>query len=111
MLGDLCYLDDQDSRWRLAAANLPDSFDKKLGMCVQAASSAGATRMLVHGIIRADAKFPTLLVGHPVFMQNTAGAIANTKPPTTGNAYRIIGFGDTGDQLYFQPDGHFGYIS
>ena len=102
--GDLCYLNNDDSRWELVDANLSDGYNKKLGICVQAAASDGdATTLLLIGKIRADSKFPTLTVGAPAYMSETAGAIVVTAPSTSGAAVRIAGFGNTADELYFNP--------
>lgn len=102
--GELCYLNNEDSRWELVDANLSDGYDKKLGMCVLAAGADGnATKMLLFGKIRADGKFPTLTIGAPAYMSETAGAIVTTAPSTTDAAVRIIGFGNTADELHFSP--------
>lgn len=107
--GDCVYLDN-DGIWRLAGSGLSDSYDKKLGMCVLAGVNSGATRVLLHGTIRADSKFPTFGIGKPIFLNATLGSIGD-KPTASGNAYRIVGWADTADQLYFQPDGHFAIVS
>lgn len=109
--GECCYLDN-DGKWRLAGSGLSDSYDKKLGMCVLAAANNAATRILQFGNIRADAKFPTFsMAGAPIYLQSTLGAVGTTKPGTSGHALRIIGFADSGDQMYFQPDGYFATVS
>lgn len=110
--GDLIYLDDSDSRWRLADANLGETYDKKLGIClIEADGNGESIKVLIFGTIRADSVFPTFTPGKPVFMSETAGDVSNSKPTTTGAAHRIVGFADTTDQLSFQPDGHFTYVS
>lgn len=110
--GELCYLNNNDSRWELADANDGDSYDKKLGICVLPADADGyPTKMLLMGKVRADNAFPTLIVGGAVYMSETTGAISSSKPTTTGAAHRVIGYGDTADQLYFQPDGRFHTVS
>lgn len=102
--GQLCYLNNDDSRWELVDANVSDGYDKKLGICVLAAGADGnATKMLLWGKVRADSAFPTLTVGAPVYMSETAGAIVVTQPSTADVAIRKIGFGNTGDELFFCP--------
>lgn len=102
--GDLCYLNGDDSRWELVDANLSDGYDKKLGMCVLAATGDGElTKMLLFGKIRADAKFPALTIGAPAYMSETAGSITVTAPSTTDAAVRVVGFGNTADELHFNP--------
>lgn len=104
VFGDLCYLNDNDSRWELVDANLSDGYDKKLGVCVLAAASDGdATKMLLYGKVRADSAFPALTVGGPAYMGETAGDIVTTAPATTDAAVRVVGFGNTADELHFHP--------
>lgn len=102
--GDLCYFQASDSRWELADANLSAGYDKKLGMCVLAAAGdASATEMLLIGKIRADANFPTLTIGSPVYMAETAGDIVVAQPTTADVCIRVIGYANTADELYFNP--------
>jgi len=102
--GELCYFQASDSRWELVDANLSAGYDKKLGMCVLAAAGDGsATEMLLIGKIRADAKFPTMTIGSPVYMSETAGAVTSTQPSTADVAIRVVGYANTADELYFNP--------
>lgn len=102
--GDLCYLNNDDSRWELVDANLSDGYDKKLGICVLAAAADGdPTKILLWGKVRADAAFPALTVGAPVYMGETAGDVVVAQPTTADVAIRIVGFGNTADELFFCP--------
>lgn len=106
--GDLIYLDPTDSRWELtdgnAAAGADGDARGMIGMCVLAAAADGnATTILLHGIIRADANFPALTIGAPVYVAETAGDIVVTQPTTTDAVIRQIGFAITADELYFNP--------
>lgn len=103
--GDLCYLNDNDSRWELADANLSDGYDALLGICILAAVGDGAaTRMLIMGNVRADAAFPALTVGKPVYMGESAGDIVVAQPVTADVCIRVIGHALTADELLFKPD-------
>ena len=103
--GDLCYFQASDSRWELVDANLSAGYDKKLGICVLAASADGdATKMLLYGKVRADTAFPTFTIAAPVYMSETAGDVVVTQPTTADVAIRKIGFGNTADELFFCPD-------
>lgn len=100
---DLCYLNDNDSRWELVDANLSDGYNKKLGICVLAAANDGSsTKMLLWGKIRATV-FPTLTVGAPVYISETAGDIVVDQPTTSLVCIRIVGFGNTAAELFFCP--------
>ena len=102
--GELCYLQASDSRWELTDANLSATYDKKIGICVQAAAGDGsATTILLWGKVRADAVFPTLTIGAPVYMGETAGTVVVTQPSTSEVAIRVVGQANTADELFFNP--------
>jgi len=109
VFGDLCYLQTADSRWELtdanaAAAGAGDSRNL-LGICVLAAAGDGsATKMLLWGEVRADARFPTMTIGAPVYVSETAGNVTSIQPTTTDVVIRIIGQALTADALFFSPD-------
>jgi hypothetical protein len=100
--GDLVYLNNDDSRWELADANLSDGYDKKLGICVLAAAGdASATTILLYGKVNAATAFPSLTIGAPAHISETAGDIVVAAPTTTDAATRIVGFGNAADELFF----------
>lgn len=103
--GDLVYFQTADSRWELASAdNAAAGHNLKLGICVLAAAGdASATNVLIWGKVRADAVFPALTIGAPVYMGTTAGDIVTTAPSGTTDIIRIVGYGNTADELYFNP--------
>lgn len=102
--GDLIYLAVADSRWELADADAATTSDRMLGICVLAAASDGsATKILLHGNIRADAAFPTLTVGAPVYVGETAGDVQTAIPTGADNVIRRVGYALTADSLYFCP--------
>jgi len=104
--GEIVYLAVADSRWELAKANAAATSFGKIGICVLAAGADGnPTTVLLYGKVRADAKFPTMTIGAPVFISAaTAGLITSTAPSGTTNfVVRIIGQANTGDELFFCP--------
>lgn len=107
--GDLVYLDPTDSRWEACDANSAAGADGDsrgmIGMVVVAGTDGNACTILLQGIIRADAKFPTFTVNNPVYVSETAGAVTQTQPVTTDVVIRVVGFGITADEMYFNPDG------
>jgi hypothetical protein len=105
--GEVCYLQTSDSRWEKANASTAGKRTQLLGICVLAAAGDGsATKMLMQGKVRADAQFPTLVVGQPVYLGETDGviALAASIPADTDDVIRWIGFGVTADEMYFDPD-------
>jgi hypothetical protein len=106
--GDLITLDKDDSRWEkvdisVASAATGDARGL-LGICVLAAANDGdATKILLLGVIRADANFPALTIGAPVYA-STTGDIVVAQPTTTDYVIRIIGSALTADEIFFNPD-------
>jgi len=111
--GDLVYLDPTDSRWEATDANSAAAADGDargiLGMVVVAGTDGNTCTILLHGIIRADAKFPAMTINAPMYVSETAGLITETKPTTTDNVIRTVGFAITADELFFSPES--GYIT
>jgi hypothetical protein len=102
--GDLVYLAVADSRWELTDADAATTADRMLGICVLAAASDGsATKILLHGNIRADAAFPALTIGAPVYVGETAGDVQTAIPTGADAIIRRVGFALTADALYFCP--------
>lgn len=104
--GDLVTLDKDDSRWELvdisvAAAATGDARGV-LGMAVTSSTDGGALTVLLDGIIRADANFPTLTIGAPVYA-STTGDVVVTQPTTADHVIRVVGFGLTADEMRFNP--------
>lgn len=107
--GDLIYLAAADSRWELADADAAStSGDVVLGICVLAAAADGnATNVLLYGKVRADAAFPALTIGAPAYAGTTAGDIQTAQPSGTDDVIRVVGFGLTADELFFNPAGSY----
>lgn len=102
--GDLVYLASADSRWELADSDAATTSDRFLGMCVLAAAADGdPTTILLTGFIRADAAFPALTIGSPVYVGETAGDIQVAIPTGADNVIRRVGYAWTADELYFNP--------
>jgi len=104
--GDLVYFQTADSRWELASSdNAAAGHNLKLGICVLAAANdASATNILLWGKVRADTAFPALTIGAPVFMSTTAGDVQTAAPSGTTDIVRIVGYGNTADELFFCPE-------
>ena len=102
--GDLVYFAVGDSKWELADADAASTSKGLIGICVLTASEDAATTILLRGMVRADTPFPTLTIGAPVHVGLTAGDVQVAAPSATGDIVRIIGYGITGNQLFFCPD-------
>lgn len=104
--GDLVYLDGVagNNKWELADADALATAFGKIGICVVAAAEDAATVILLWGKVRADTAFPALTIGAPVYISTTAGDIQVAAPAGSSDIIRIIGYGNTADELFFCPD-------
>jgi hypothetical protein len=106
--GDLCYYAVADSRWELTDANAQATAFGKLGICVLAAAANGsATIMLLYGKVNGATAFPDLTIGAPVFVSTTAGDVQMTAPSGAADIVRIVGYGNSSDELFFCPSPDF----
>jgi len=99
--GDLVYLAVADSRWELVDADSVTTAGAVLtGFCVLAAAADGdPTVILLDGNIRADANFPALTVGAPVYASTTPGDIQVAQPSGTDDVIHVVGFALTADSI------------
>ena len=91
------------SQWILANATISGSGHHKLGICVQTANNNGNTKILLYGTIRSDSNFPNLSIGEVVYLGSSNGSIQVSPPNGSGNIIRIIGYGHTAKELFFNP--------
>ncbi len=102
--GDLVYLDAATSRWKLTDADASATAGPvHVAMCLGSSTDGNAVTLLLQGNIRADAKFPALTIGAPVYVGETAGAIQVAIPTGADNVIRVVGFALTADEIYFNP--------
>lgn len=104
-IGDIVYLQTADTRWELAGSDDgATGHNFKLGMCVKTAASDGdATLILLYGKIR-SATLPALTVGAPVYLGTTLGDVQTSAPSGSTDIVRIVGYGNTAEDLFFCPE-------
>jgi hypothetical protein len=103
-VGSVCFL-ASDGKWDKVDGILDGTdvgFSKRLGICLISANDTQASEMLLMGSIT-SASFPTLTVGAPVYLADTAGTVVVAQPSTTNFAIRVLGFATATDTLYFNP--------
>ena len=103
--GEVVYLAVADSKWEKAIATAAATACGKIGIVVVAGAENAAVTILLYGKIRADSLFPTFTVAAPVYLsKDTAGVVTNTIPPkATNHVVRILGYGNTGNELFWCP--------
>lgn len=88
--GQLCYR-NLNGKWELADATVSGySSINLLGICLVAANTDAATKILLNGFV-ATTYVTNSKVGEAQFMDVTAGSMNNTAPASSGNIVRIIG--------------------
>lgn len=111
--GDVIVLDVTAGKWLKADVSAAAAADGDVrgmvGMCVLAAADTETTTILLHGVIKADANFPALTSGAPVYA-STTGDITTTQPTTTDHIIRVLGFAvvdatsaTAPQSIYFNP--------
>lgn len=102
--GDVVYLNSSSSQWAKAQATTdPTSGAVRVAIAVSSGSSGNPMTILTYGKIRADANFPTLTTGGPAYISTTAGKIQTTQPASTNQVIRILGYGNTTHEMFFNP--------
>lgn len=105
--GDLVYFEVSTSRWAATDANSSAGAagDSRglIGIVVVAGTNGNPCTILLHGVIRADAKFPTFTIGAPIYVSETANLVTSTQPTTADVVIRVVGFALTGDEMFFSP--------
>lgn len=102
--GGLVYLKAADSKWWKTDADADaTSGAVKIGICVVGGDADDATTILLYGKVRADSLFPTFTISAPVYVSTTAGEVQVAQPSGTDDVIRIVGYGNTADELFFCP--------
>lgn len=102
----LVYRKGADSRWWKADSDSEaTSGPVKLGIVCVAGNAGDECQIMLIGKIRGDALFPALTVDAPVYIGSSAGTIQATAP--TSGFVRVVGYADTADSIYFNPDSYY----
>jgi hypothetical protein len=91
-----------DANWDDCDASAEATCDLMLGIAVDSGTGASKT-ILLQGLYRNDTLF-ALTPGAILWASETAGAITETKPTTSGAIQRIVGYAISADIIYFDPD-------
>jgi len=90
--GEFVYFAVADSKWEKAKGDAEATIAPMTGIVVVAGNENAAITVMLIGSVRADAAFPALTVGAPVFISAaTAGAVTSTEL-TTGQYQKAIGW-------------------
>ena len=102
--GRLVYLKAADSQWYETDADATATGGAVMvGMTVSTTTDNNPVTILLQGQIRADASFPALTVGAPVYVGETAGDIQVAIPTGADNVIKVVGWALTADEIYFNP--------
>lgn len=103
-VGDLVAL-DASGTWQKTDANT--NYYGLIGVAMEVKSSGQALLVALPGSIVYATAFPTLTIGSPVYMSETAGAVTQTVPATTDAAVRVVGWALHADKIYLAPSPDF----
>jgi hypothetical protein len=98
--GDLCYLNGS-GQWAKADASAA-STSRALALATATINAAASGDFLLHGFYRWSAD-QSYTVGGAVYLSETAGAVTQTAPVTTGSITQVIAVATASDTLYFKP--------
>lgn len=101
-VGDLVYL-DSSGKWQKTDSDALATTTGLLGIALAVAATDAALLVALPGAIVYATAFPTLTIGAPYYVGETAGAIQAAIPTGADNAVRVVGFGVHADKLYFLP--------
>lgn len=101
-VGDLVYL-DSSGKWQKTDANTLALYNGFLAIALEIKANGAALKVALPGSFVYSTAFPTLTIGAPVYMSETAGQITQTAPTTTDSATRVIGWAVHADKIWFQP--------
>ncbi len=94
---DAVYL-NSSSQWVKADAS-SDAAAPARGLATTTQLTTVAVNVLVHGVVRNDAWAWT--PGQPIYLSETAGALTQTVPVTSGAIVQAVGFALTADIAFF----------
>ncbi len=98
--GEAVYLAVADTKWEKARGNAEATISPMTGIVVVAGNEDASVTIMLIGHIRADAAFPALTVGAPVFIDpDTAGDVTSTEL-TTGEFQKAIGWATTANTVF-----------
>jgi len=105
-LGEIVML-QSDDKWDKAQADSEANGYGMLGICLDGGNDTDSTTILLQGFYRDDTAFEFANGGQPLYLSDTtAGDFITTKPDTTNDIVRIVGYvGYTKEEVYFNPDG------
>jgi hypothetical protein len=110
-VGDLVYLDGVtgNNKWELAKADAVATSGMKLGLVCATTAEDATCQVLLYGKMRSAAFPAAFTVGAPVYVSAaTAGDVVVAAPTGTTNfVVRIIGYGNTAEDLFFCPDNNY----
>jgi len=97
--GNICYLKSDGKFWK-AIATAEATTAGLIAIATSSASADGTCTMMLKGIVT-----DTLTAGSTYYVATTtAGAKTLTRPSTSGQFVRVLGYAISSTQFYFNPD-------
>lgn len=102
--GEVVYLAVADTKWEKAQGDAEATVSPMTGIIVVAGNENASVTIMLIGHIRADAAFPALTVGAPVFIDPDTSGDVTTTELTTGEYQKCIGWATTANSIFFCPN-------
>lgn len=93
--GESVYFKAGDSKWWLAKGDAEATISPMTGLVIVAGAAEAAIKVALMGEVRADAAFPALTIGAPVFIDPDTSGLVTTTKLTTGEYQKAIGWAKT----------------
>lgn len=93
--GESVYFKAGDSKWWLARGNVEATISPMTGLVIIAGAADAAVKIALIGEVRADAAFPALTIGAPVFIDPDTAGLVTTIELTVGEFQKAIGWAKT----------------
>ena len=101
-IGDLVYLGN-DGEWYEAQANATARSINLLGVALETKADGEAMNVALPGSFVRDNSAFEFTPGVPLYVSGTLGVITATKPTSSGDVVRTVGFAVHADMIYFNP--------
>lgn len=103
---NMVYLNVADGEWWPADADASAAAGKAWGMAATAGTDGNPIDVIVSGIIRNDA-WSWSAAAVDLYVSDTAGALTETAPATTGDVVKIVARTLSDDEIYLDVTPHF----
>jgi|GEM_PF-2077576 len=104
VFGEVCYPDATDNEWKKSLGTNAAVTYPGMGIALESKGNGEAGKLLLRGKIRDDSAFAGEMGDIVYLSDGTAGDVLYAAPDTSGDIVQILGFVNTDNVFYFNPD-------